>query len=174
MEPIFVELRRKPVSFSTCHFWIEFRVQHSSLLFLKAEKDSMLEPCLFKWKVYVIHHFGATIIKLQGTIFLFPSTKNFLSKNSSLQFKTSLGFSCLFWLLPDLSIVLDAWYKNLLSDYLLLFCIYLPLLFSPWGNLLDHDSISFQTLLCANNLYSKIPWHLKEITIIILKLHASC
>lgn len=77
-----------------------------------------LVKSLLKWKVYVIHHFGATIMKLQGTMFLFPSIK---SLSSSLQLKTSLGFSLVYTelslcILPDLFIVLDVWYKNLQSD----------------------------------------------------------
>lgn len=126
--------------------------------------------------MYVIHHFGATTMKLQGTIFLLPAIKNL---SSSLQFKTSLGFSSVYTELSLLPYswsfhILDVLSKNLQSNMSSWFCIYLPLLFSLQGNLLDHSSVSFQALLYASNLYSKRPWYLKEIIIIILKLHASC
>lgn len=159
-----MEIRRKSVSFSPCHFWIEFNDQHSSLLFVEVEEESVLEPCLLKWKVHVIHHFGATIMKLQGTIFLLPSIKNL---SSSLQFKPSLVFSSVY---TEMSLLPSSWsfhcfvcvIQKSTIQHVFLFCIYLLLLFSPQGNLLDRDSISFQTLLSANSFYSNIPWYFKR------------
>lgn len=141
------------------------------MAFPRVEEESMLELCLREkcmsfttWShnhEITGDHFLASIHKKS---FIQTSVKNctwlFLSLHRDVSFAFFLIFP-LFWMCDT----------KVCNPTHVLF-IYLPLLFSPQGNLSDHDSITFQTLSCANNLYSKIPLSFKRSN--YLKLHTSC